>query len=117
MKKLVRIDVDIWGGGVKAEEWPITREAGGTVYYEGQQRETRFNRFDIGKIYSSRPGTKRIYLVSEAQCPILSPAVRGAIAEILCVIDQELIDANRLRVKFAVRLDDAGFLLREVLKG
>ena len=96
MKKLVRIDVDIWGAGLTTKEWPITREAGGTVYYEGHQRETRFNRFDIGKIYSSRPGTKRIYLVSEAEDPTKDRGVRNAIWDMLQVIRGELGEATRL---------------------
>lgn len=95
-KKLVRIDIDVWGAGLATKEWPITREAGGTVYYEGQQRETRFNRFDIGKIYSGRPGTKRIYLVSVAKDPTKDRGVRNAIWDMLQEIREELSDAEML---------------------
>ena len=96
MKRLVRIDIDIWGEGLTKEEWPITREAGGTVYYKGQQRETRFNRFDIGKIYSSRPGAKRIYLISEAEDPLMDRGVRNGIWDMIQEIRRELGEAIRL---------------------
>ena len=103
MKKLVRIDVDVWGGGLTAKEWSITREAGGTVYYEGQQREARFNRFDIGKIYSSRPGTKRIYLISEAEDPAKDRGVRNATWDMLQQIREELSIAERNLLEFEIK--------------
>lgn len=102
-KKLVRIDIDVWGDGLTTKEWPITREAGGTVYYEGQQREARFNRFDIGKIYSSRPGTKRIYLISEAEDPTKDRGVRNAIWDMLQEIQAELYIAERKLLEFEIK--------------
>ena len=93
-KKLVRIDVDIWGGGVKAEEWPITREAGGTVYYKRDNQERRFNRADIGRIYRSKRGARRLYALVIAESPMKAITIRAVTWDMLQEIREDLSAAK-----------------------
>ena len=114
MKKLVRIDVDVWGGGRTVAEYPIVKESEHVVFIirererrnpETGQRETvrvagPFNRKDIGPISCSNQrmihGAKRKYIVSEYAQASEDPAFREAVREMCGEIYGELTAAGRL---------------------
>jgi len=113
-KKLVRVDIDIWGAGLKIAEYPIVNETEHVVFIV-REREKRdpetgykkkvkvagpFNRKDIGVIFLCKPGpgkgTKKIYLISEAEDPKEDPAIRYAVADMCREIYRELTEGGRI---------------------
>lgn len=114
MKKLVRIDVDVWGGGMTVAEYPIVKESEHVVFIV-RERERRnpetglkekirvagpFNRKDIGVIFLCKPGTgkgtKKMYLVSSAEDPMKDRGIRNGIWDMLQEIRSELSVADVL---------------------
>ena len=112
-KKLVRIDIDVWGKGLQIKEFPIVKESEHVVFIV-RERERRnpetgyketvrlagpFNRKDIGVIFLCKPGTgkgtKKMYLISEAEDPLNDAGVRSGIQEMLREIRTELSAAAR----------------------
>lgn len=114
MKKLVRIDVDIWGDGLTIVEYPIVKESEHVVFIvrerekknpkTGQKETVRiagpFNRKDIGVIFLCKPGTgkgtKKMYLVSSAEDPMKDRGIRNGIWDMLQEIRRELSVADVL---------------------
>lgn len=113
-KKLVRITIDIWGAGLQIKEFPIVKENEHVVFIV-RERERRnpetgyketvrlagpFNRKDIGVIFLCKPGTgkgtKKMYLISEAERVTEDPEIRRAIGEMCDEICRELTAAGRL---------------------
>lgn len=114
MKKLVRIDLDVWGGGLATKEWRVNRETEGSVFIvrerEMRNRETGktetvrvsgpFNRKDIGPVTCCNQrmihGAKRKYILTEYERPSEDPAFREAVQEMCDIICRELSNAGRL---------------------
>ncbi len=115
-KKLVRIDVDVWGGGMEIREFPIVKESGHVVFImrtrERRNPETGykekvnlagpFNRKDI-KIHQPRPGVRRGYIISEAEDPLNDAGVRSGIQDMLREIHAELSIAERNLLEFEIK--------------
>lgn len=113
-KKLVRIDIDVWDKGLQIKEYPIVKETEHVVFIV-RERERRnpetgyketvrtagpFNRKDIGVIFLCKPGTgkgtKKMYLISEAEDPLADAGVRSGIQDMLQEIRRELSVADVL---------------------
>lgn len=113
-KKLVRITIDVWGKGLQIREFPIVKESEHVVFIV-RERERRnpetgyketvrlagpFNRKDIGVIFLCKPGTgkgtKKMYLISEAERVTEDPETRRAIGEMCEEICRELSSAGKL---------------------
>lgn len=113
-KKLVRITIDIWGAGLQIKEFPIVKENEHVVFIV-RERERRnpetgyketvrlagpFNRKDIGVIFLCKPGTgkgtKKMYLISGAEDPLMDRGVRNGIWDMIQAIREELSDAETL---------------------
>ena len=105
-KKLVRIDMDVWGGGLQIRAYPIVKESEHVVFVV-RERERRnpetgyketvkvpgpFNRKDL-KIHRPRPGVRRGYMISEAEDPQHDPFCQAFASGILTQIGQDLRDA------------------------
>ena len=113
-KKLVRIDIDAWGGGLTVTEYPIVKETEHVVFIvrerERKNPETGlkekirvagpFNRKDIGVICCSNQrmihGAKRMYLVTGAEDPLADRGVRNGIWDMIQEIRGEMSDAETL---------------------
>lgn len=115
MKKLVRIDMDVWGGGLTTKEWRVNRETEGSVFIAreraiagpvetGKTETVRvsgpFNRKDIGPVTCSNQrvihGAKRKYILTEYERPSEDPVFREAVQEMCDIICRELSNAGRL---------------------
>ena len=94
MKYLARIEVNVWGAGLTTEQWEITREAGGTVYYKRDNQERRFNRADIGRIYRSKRGARWLYALVIAESPMKAITIRAVTWDMLQEIREELSAAK-----------------------
>ena len=113
MKKLVRINIDVWDTGLQIKEYPIVKETEHVVFIV-RERERRnpetgyketvriagpFNRKDIGVIFLCKPGTgkgtKKMYLITEAKDPMEDPEIRAAVHRMCDEICRELTDAGR----------------------
>ena len=111
-KKLVRITINIWGVGLQIKEFPIVKENEHVVFIV-RERERRnpetgyketvrvagpFNRKDIGVIFLCKPGTgkgtKKMYLISEADDPLADAGVQSGIQDMLQEIREELSAAK-----------------------
>lgn len=105
-KKLVRIDMDVWGGGLQIRAYPIVKESEHVVFVV-RERERRnpetgyketvrvpgpFNRKDL-KIHQPRPGVRRGYIISEAEDPNEDPTCMEFASDILTQIGLELREA------------------------
>lgn len=107
-KKLVRITIDIWGAGLQIKEFPIVKENEHVVFIV-RERERRnpetgyketvrlagpFNRKDIGVIFLCKPGTgkgtKKMYLISEAEDPLTDGEIHSEIRNMIWTIHNEL---------------------------
>jgi len=113
-KRLVRIDVDAWGGGLTVTEYPIVKETEHVVFIvrerERKNPETGlkekirvagpFNRKDIGVICCSNQrmihGAKRMYLVSSTEDPLKERGIRNSIWDMMQEIRGELGEATRI---------------------
>jgi len=107
MKKLVRIDIDVWTSiepEVKVKK--VLRETEHTVFV-GNDRLTRegnilktagpFNMGQLDVVFSPKPGTKRVYFLSEAEDPAMTLEYRNLVNRMLDDIMEELT-AARIRL-------------------
>ena len=111
-KRLVRIDIDAWGGGLTVTEYPIVKETEHVVFIV-RERERRnpetgyketvrmagpFNRKDIGVISCSNQrmihGAKRMYIVLGTDDND-DALFKNAVAEMFDEIQEEL-DAAKM---------------------
>ena len=113
-KKLVRIEIDVWGGGPTIAEYPIVKETEHVVFIvrerERKNPETGlkekirvagpFNRKDIGVICCSNQrmirGAKRMYIVSAYEHVTEDPMFWHAVNEMCSEIYGELTAAGRM---------------------
>ena len=107
MKKLVRIDIDVWTSiepEVKVKK--ILRETEHTVFV-GNERKSRsgtviktsgpFNMSQLDVVFSPKPGIKRVYFISEAEDPAMTMEYRSLVNRMLDEIMEELT-AARIRL-------------------
>jgi len=107
MKQLVRIDIDVWTSiepEVKVKK--VLRETGRTVFV-GNERKSRsgtviktagpFNMSQLDVVFSPKPGTKRVYFISEAEDPAMTLEYRNLVNRMLDEIMEELT-AARIRL-------------------
>ena len=120
-KKLVRIDVDAWGGGMTVTEYPIVKETDHVVFIvrerERKNPETGlkekirvagpFNRKDIGVICCSNQrtihGAKRMYIVLGSGFNDRA-VFKDAVTEMLQEIRMELSMADALLVSLEEKI-------------
>ena len=115
-KKLVRIDIDVWGKGLQIRAYPIVKESEHVVFVV-RERERRnpmtgyketvkvpgpFNRKDM-KIHQPRPGVRRGYMISEAEDPTKDRGVRNAIWDMLQELRAELSIAEKNLMEFETK--------------
>ena len=130
MKKLVRIDVDAWGGGLTFAEYPIVKETDHVVFIvrerERKNPETGlkekirvagpFNHKDIGVISCSNQrmihGAKRMYIVlgfgPEMDDQLFKDAVMGMIGAIRREVNDAWERTNEIELETKGKIFDKG---------